>query len=198
VRGADIVGLDSQASATLRHIRVSMDAARAVAVSGSAGVAMGVIGLLAAVLASAAGLRSHWLLIWLCAAVVAAPTGAFLMARRAALQGFTLLGAPVRKVILCLLPGLFAGGVMTLNQYRTGDLHSIPGTWLLLYGCALVATSAPTSRIVGVLGSLFILLGLVALGLPENLQMAVLGGGFGALQILFGILISKSGHAREI
>jgi hypothetical protein len=51
---------------------------------------------------------------------------------------------------------------------------------------------------VGVLGSLFILLGLVALGLPENLQMAVLGGGFGALQILFGILISKRGHAREI
>jgi hypothetical protein len=69
---------------------------------------------------------------------------------------------------------------------------------LLLYGCALVATSAATSRIVGVLGSLFILLGLVALGLPENLQMAVLGGGFGALQILFGILISKRGHAREI
>src|SRR5438132_9114465 len=35
------------------------------------------------------------------------------------------------------------------RSWQAGDVRAIPGTWLLLYGCALISTSAPTTRIVG-------------------------------------------------
>jgi len=49
VQSANTVRIDSQAAATLRYIRASMEAASSIAVPGSAGSAMGLVGLLAAV-----------------------------------------------------------------------------------------------------------------------------------------------------
>lgn len=197
MRQPDTVALDSHAAATLRYIRASMEAAGTVAVPGSAGMTMGVVGLLAAALASTPALRAHWLVVWLIAATLAALAGGVLMARQASRQGFTLFGAPVRKFILCLAPGLFAGAIMTWVLWQGGHLRAIPGTWLLLYGCALISTSAPTTGIMGVLGSLFALLGLIALLIPESLHTIALGAGFGGLHLLFGILIRQRSRASE-
>src|SRR5437762_463081 len=96
-----------------------------------------------------------------------------------------------------LAPGLFGGAVMTLVLWQAGDQRAIPGTWLLLYGCALISTSAPTTRIVGVLGSLFALLGLVTFLLPESLQNIALGCGFGGLHLAVGILIRRRSSGSE-
>jgi hypothetical protein len=197
MRQPPTVALDSHAAATLRYIRASMEAAGTVAVPGSAGVAMGVVGLLAAVLASTPVLRPQWLIIWLIAAGIAAVAGSAIMARQASRQGFTLFGAPVRKFALCLAPGLFAGAVMTLVLWRGGHLHAIPGTWLLLYGCALISTSAPTARIVGILGGLFAVLGLITFLIPEGLHTMALGAGFGGLHLIFGILIGQGSRGSE-
>jgi hypothetical protein len=194
---AKTVALDSHAAATLRYIRASMEAAGTLAVPGSAGVAMGMIGLFAAALASTPQLRPHWLAVWLTAAMTASGVGGVIMARQSSRQGSTLLGAPARKLVLCLAPGLFAGAVMTVVEYRSNDLHAIPGTWLLMYGCALISTSATTTRIVGVLGALFALLALLAFTLPDNLQTLILATGFGALHIIFGLLIGRDGHGRQ-
>jgi hypothetical protein len=194
---AKTVTLDSHAAATLRYIRASMDAAGTLAVPGSAGVAMGTIGLFAAALASTPPLRTHWLATWLTAAVIASAVGGVIMARQSSRQGSTLLGAPARKLVLCLAPGLFAGAVMTVVEYRSGVLHAIPGTWLLMYGCGLISTSASTTRIVGMLGALFVLLALVAFMLPDSLQTVVLAIGFGALHIIFGFLIGRNSRGRE-
>jgi len=191
VQPAKTVALDSHAAATLRYIRASMDAAGTLAVPGSAGIAMGTVGLVAGILASTPQLRSHWLAVWLSAAAIASGAGAILMARQSSRRGFTLLGAPARKFVLCLAPGLFAGAVLTGVEYHAGTLHAIPGTWLLMYGCALISTSAPTARIVGVLGSLFVLLSLLAFVLPESLQTLVLATGFGGLHVTFGLLMGS-------
>jgi len=188
--------MESHAVATLRYIRESMDAAGSVAVPGSAGIALGAIGLAAALLASTPALRSWWLLIWLAAAVAGAAAGGAIMARQSALHG-ALFGAPLRKLVLCLLPGIFAGAVLTAVHWQSGNLHAIPGTWLLLYGCALVSTSAPTARIVGVLGALFVTLGLVAFWLPDELHIVALGAGFGGLHLVFGLLIGRKRHGRQ-
>lgn len=125
---------------------------------------------------------------------MASLAGGVILARQASLQGFTLFGAPVRKLALGLAPGLFAGAVMTFVHWHAGNLHAIPGTWLLLYGCALISTSASTTRIVGVLGGLFALTGLITFWLPDDLQTYALGAGFGGLHLLFGILIGQSGR----
>jgi hypothetical protein len=189
------VMLDAHAAATLRYIRASMEAAGTVTVSGLAGVTMGVVGLLAAAVASTTAMRPHWLIVWLIAAILASVAGGVLMARQASLQGFTLFGAPVRKFVLGLAPGLFAGAVMTFVQWRADDLHAIPGTWLLLYGCALISTSASTTKMLGLLGGLFALLGLIAFWLPESLQNITLGAGFGGLHLVFGIVIRHRSRA---
>jgi hypothetical protein len=196
MRPGNTVQMESHAVATLRYIRESMDAAGSVAVPGSAGIALGAIGLAAALLASTPALRSWWLLIWLAAAVAGVAAGGAIMARQSALHG-ALFGAPLRKLVLCLLPGIFAGAVLTAVHWQSGNLHAIPGTWLLLYGCALVSTSAPTARIVGVLGALFVTLGLVAFWLPDELHIVALGAGFGGLHLVFGLLIGRKRHGRQ-
>jgi hypothetical protein len=196
VQSANTVRIDSQAAATLRYIRASMEAASSIAVPGSAGSAMGLVGLLAAVLSSTPGLREHWLGIWLLAAAVAASLGTALVARPSSLRGLALSGTPIRKLALCLIPSMFAGAVMTAVHWTSGNLHAIPGTWLLLYGCALIAASVPTTRTIAVMGGLFAALGLLALLLPDNLQTLMLGMGFGGLHLLFGFLIGRAGDDR--
>jgi hypothetical protein len=198
MRPPNTVTLDSHAAATLRYIRESMEAAGTVALPGSAGIVMGLVGLTATLLCATATLHPYWLSIWLASAAVAALAGGALMARQSYLQGFTLYGAPLRKLILCLVPGLFAGAVLTLIEWRAGNLSAIPGTWLLLYGCALISASAPTARIVGVLGGLFVLLGLTAFWLPDAWQLLPLGVGFGALHLIFGVWVGRKGYGHKI
>ena len=56
---AKIVNLDMHAIATLRYIRASMEGAGSVAIPGSAGIAMGGIGLAAAGLSLMPNLERH-------------------------------------------------------------------------------------------------------------------------------------------
>jgi hypothetical protein len=43
-----------------------------------------------------------------------------------------------------------------------------------------------------------VLFGLAALLLPDRLQILMLGAGFGGLHIVFGVLIGRQGHGREV
>jgi hypothetical protein len=195
--GNTTVRLDSHAAATLRYIRSSMEGAVLLAVPGSAGIFLGTIGLIAAALCLAPGLRKYWLGIWLGAALLGAVAGSILIVRESSLRDLRLAGTPLLKFALCLSPSLGAGLAMTAVHWFGGNLHAIPGTWLLLYGCALVAASAATTRIIATLGALFILFGLMALLLTDDLQILMLGAGFGGLHIVFGILIGRMSHGRE-
>ena len=198
MRSANTVQIESHAAATLRYIRASMDGAASVAVPGSAGIAMGGVGLLATALSYVPSLRGHWLGIWLVAAVVAAGVGLPLITQPSSLRGLTLSGTPVRKFALCLLPSLFAGVVMTAVHWSSGNWHAIPGTWLLLYGCALISASVATMRTIACMGASFVILGLLALLLGSELQVLMLGAGFGGLHILFGLLIGRKTHDCQI
>ena len=174
-----------------------MEAAVSLAVPGSAGIVLGAIGLIAAALSQAPGLHKYWLGIWLGAALVGAVIGSILIVRESSLRDLRLAGTPLLKFAMCLSPALGAGLIMTAVHWFGGNLHAIPGTWLLLYGCALVAASAATTRVIAMLGALFILFGLLALLLPDEPQIFLLGAGFGGLHIIFGILIGRMGHGRE-
>ena len=194
---ASTVQLDSHAAATLRYIRASMESATALAVPGSTGFVSGTIGVLAAVASSIPSLQRHWLIVWLVAAFAAAAVGGALLLRQPSLSALTIGGAPIRRFAIGLLPSLFAGAVMTFVLWTNGTPRFIPGTWLLLYGCGLIAASAATARTIGILGGSFVLMGLLALVLPQNSQILMLGLGFGGLHILFGYFTWRAGHDRE-
>jgi hypothetical protein len=192
------VRMDSHATATLRYIRDSMESAASLAVPGSAGIAMGMVGILAALLSAMPKLHAHWLAIWLIAALAAGIVGSALLGRESSLSALLLAGTPLRRFALCLFPSLFAGAVMTAAHWWVGNLHAIPGTWLLLYGCALIAASAATTRTIALLGGSFSALGLLALILPDRFQILMLGLGFGGTHLVFGLLIGWRGHGREV
>jgi hypothetical protein len=195
---SNTVHLDSHAAATLRYIRASMDGAVLLAVPGSAGLVLGTIALLAAALCLAPELHKYWVAVWLSAALLGAVLGSILIVRESSLRDLRLQGTPLLKFALCLSPSLGAGLVMTAVHWFGGNQHAIAGTWLLLYGCALLTASAATTKIIAVLGALFVLFGLTALLLPDALQLFMLGAGFGALHIVFGFLIGRRGRAGEV
>ncbi|MGH8295484.1 MAG: hypothetical protein ACRETZ_08300 [Steroidobacteraceae bacterium] len=189
------VAIDSHALGTLNYIRASIDAAGVFAVPGTAGIAMGTVGLFAAGVASIPALAGYWLLIWLVAATVGAALGVVLVARHRSGVGLALYRGPARRFVLCLCPALLAGGVLTAVLCQVGDARLIPGVWLLLYGCAVLSAALMTApammRLIGVMGGLFVVCGAIAFELSPRWQNVVLGAGFGLLHLVFGFLIGR-------
>jgi hypothetical protein len=194
------VPIETRALGTLAYIRSSIELSGSMVVPGTAGVLMGSIGILAAIVASTPRWAAHWLSIWVLAGGTAFLVGGALMAREAAQSGHARYLGPVRKFLLCLCPALLAGAVLTFVLWHAGMERLLPGTWLLLYGCAVLSASTvtipSTMRLIGIMGTLFVILGSLGFALPPAEHTALLGLGFGALHIVFGILIGRLGHAE--
>jgi hypothetical protein len=194
------ISLESRALGTLAYIRSSIESSGSMAVPGMAGIVMGAIGVIAAVIASLPRGARHWLEIWLVAAAIAFALGGAMMAREAAQSGHARYLGPVRKFLLCLCPALFTGAVLTFVLWRVGATNLIPGAWLLLYGCAVLSAStvtiARTMRLICIMGVLFMLLGMLAFAAPSRTHTLILGMGFGALHTVFGLLLGQVSHAE--
>ena len=144
--GRNTVALNSHALGTLQYIRASIDAAGLLAVPGSAGIAMGAVGITATVLVSLKALAAHWLEIWLIAGFVAIAFGTALMTHQLVSHGTVLYRGPLRKFLMCLCPPLLVGAVLTWQLWLHAQSALIPGAWLLMYGCAVMAASTLTRR----------------------------------------------------
>lgn len=191
------IGLGSHAESTLQYIRTTMEAASTVSLPGSAGLAMGTLGILAACVSWLPEIHEHWLLVWLITAPIAAMAGGVIMTRQAIAHG-RLFGAPIRRFATCLAPALASGAVLTAVDWREHAFTSLPGTWLLLYGAALLAASATTTRLLGVLGGSFALLALIAFLVPASVQNVCLGLGFGLLHCIAGLILRRrTDHALD-
>jgi hypothetical protein len=157
---------------------------------------MGVVGIVAALVASIPGLAGYWLDVWLIAAVGAAASGVLFIARHSRQPaGVMLYRGPARKFVLSLCPSLLAGAVLTVVLRDEGLSALIPGTWLVLYGCAVLSASLMTNaaimRWVATMGGLFVVCGMVAFQIPSRWHNVALGMGFGSLHLVFGILIGR-------
>jgi hypothetical protein len=187
--------IESRALGTLAYIRASIESSSSMDLPGMAGIVMGIIGVLAAIVVSLPPWSAHWLGIWLAAAVIALVLGGAMVARQMAQRGHARYWGPVRKFLLCLCPAILAGAVLTVVLGTAGMTNVIPGMWLLLYGCAVLSASTVTiagiARLICIMGALFVALGLMTFALPTAAHMAMLGLGFGVLHIIFGFLIGR-------
>ncbi|HEX9638083.1 MAG TPA: hypothetical protein VGB99_11145 [Acidobacteriota bacterium] len=191
-RGADPATLQTHALDNLRYIRETMEgAASFTAVPGWGGVLMGVTALLAAAIAARQPTLEGWLIVWLLEACFAILIGGWAADRKARRAQIPLLSAPGRKFALGFAPPIVAAALLTFALYRAGAADIIPGTWLLLYGAAVVAAGTFSVRIVPVMGLCFVGLGAAALFTPTGWNNWLMAGGFGGLQILFGLLIAR-------
>lgn len=186
------VVLGDRAMDDVRFIRRTMERGPTfTAVPGWGGVAMGATGLLAAIVGAGRSTMEGWLATWLGAAVLAVAIGAWSMQRKARGAGLPLFSGSGRKFVLGFLPPALAGAVLTVALYRVGATDLVPGAWLLLYGVAVATAGVFSVRVVPLMGSCFMALGVVALFAPAGWGDVLLGTGFGGLQIVFGLHIAR-------
>lgn len=192
-RAAEPTALGDRARDDLHFIRRTMERGPAfTAVPGWGGVVMGVSALAAAGIASARSAAEGWLVVWLAEAVVAVAIGIGAMRRKARHAGLPLLSGTGRKFVLSFLPPAVAGVLLTLALYRAGLLGLVPGTWLLLYGAAVITAGTFSVKAVPVMGLCFMALGGIAFLAPPTWGDPLLAVGFGGLHLGFGVHIARN------
>src|SRR5262249_25590689 len=148
--------LPKRAIDDVRFIRATMErAASFTSVPGWGGVLMGVVALLAAPIAEGASDRRSWLITWFGAALLAILIGASDMAQKARAERWSLLRGPGWRFAMALVPPLVAGALLTFVLFRAGRPDLLPGTWLLLYGVAVVGAGTFSIRAVKWMGATF-------------------------------------------
>jgi len=173
-RRPEPVALEAHAADNLRFIRETMERAGSfTAVPGWGGFAIGWTALAASFVAAQQTNPNAWLATWLAEALV------------------PLLSGPGRKFALSFVPPLLVGALLTVALFRAGYAAVLPGMWLLLYGTAVVTGGAFSVRVVPVMGLCFMFTGALALFSPASWGNWFMAVGFGALQIIFGLVIAK-------
>lgn len=187
-----LVPLQDRAADNLRFIRETMERAGSfTAVPGWGGAAIGFTALAAAVMASHQPTAARWTFVWLGEAALAMVLAVLAVAQKARAARMPLFSGPGRKFALGFAPPMIVGALLTGALYRDGDLRLLPGMWLLLYGTAIVSGGSFSVRVVPMMGVCFIALGAAALVSPASWGNAYMMAGFGALQIVFGLVIAR-------
>jgi hypothetical protein len=182
--------LHERALDNLRFIRETMERTGTfTAVSGKGGVAMGVIGLAAAFLASLQTTPARWLAVWMGAAFLGAGTALLSLVLKARRTGAPLDSGLGRKFLLGLAPPLLAGALLTAGLLRPTGVALLPAVWLLLYGAGVITGGAFSVRAVPIMGVGFMVLGASSLLAPASWRDLFLGAGFGLLLVGFGVWI---------
>ena len=184
--------LHVRAMDNLSFIRQTMERATAfTAVPGWGGVGMGVLALAAAGVAETRLTPTEWLVTWLVTSALGLTLGGWTMAAKARRAGTTVFSYSGRRFVLSYVPPLLVGALLTGVLVRAGLWTALPGTWLLLYGTGVVTGGAFSVRVVPLMGLCFMVLGAVALFGPAAWGNLLMAAGFGALHIVFGLIIAR-------
>lgn len=184
--------LHDRAMDNLSYIRSAMERAGTfTAVPGWGGVAMGISALLASPVAASRATPHDWLMVWLAEAVIGTLIGSVAMSQKARRIGAPMLGHQGRRFFLSFVPPIMVGAVLTAVLYRGGLGAALPGVWMLCYGTGVVTGGAFSVRVVPIMGLCFMALGTVTLVLPPSWGDVMLAAGFGALHMVFGLVIAR-------
>jgi hypothetical protein len=192
MKSAKVVSINDKAVENLRYIREAMERAGSfTAVPGWGGILMGVSALLTAFISNELPSRNAWVAAWLGEAGLAFTIGMWAMYQKAKAASSPLLYGPGRKFALSLCPAMVAGAVFTVVLYANDLVHLMPGTWLLLYGVAIVAGGVFSVRVVPMMGISFMAVGALAMFAPFVWANLFMAAGFGILHIVFGAIIAR-------
>lgn len=184
--------LHDRAIDNLTFIRQAMERAGSfTAVSGTGIVIIGVIAVIAGLIADRQAAVNAWFAVWIAAAVAAVVIELTLTARKARALGLPIDSGPGRKFALAFTPTLVAGAIMTAAVTTAAPRDLLVGMWLLLYGAGVTAGGALSVPVVPVMGASFMAAGGIALLLPASQANWMMVAGFGLLHIVFGFFIAR-------
>lgn len=185
------VPIDRRAADNLRFIRDTMErAASFTAVPGWGGVIIGATAVVAGSIAFHRPVVQQFS-VWLIEAALAIFLAFWSVRAKALRLGVALPSKAAKRALLSFTPPLLSGAVLSAVLFRLHLLGVIPGTWLMLYGAAVVTGGAFSVRIVPVMGLCFMALGAGALFAPIGWQDVLLTLGFGFIHMLFGTVIAR-------
>lgn len=191
-RRSDPPEMSARAMDNLSFIRGVMEqAATFTALSGWGQVVIGVTAVGAALVAARQTSPWNWIFTWLGEAGLAFGISVASMSIKAHRANQPVMTGPFRKLILSFSPAMCVGAVLTFVFARRGLDAMLPGTWMLLYGAAVISAGTYSVRSVPVMGAAFMLLGATALVAPVSWATALMIAGFGGLHIAFGIWIAR-------
>ena len=183
--------IEEHALDDLRYIRRTMEGAGAFTTA--SGIGQTVIGLTALAAAWNAARQPDgrgWLTVWLAESALALAIAVAAMFAKARRAGMPLASEPARRFTANFALPMLAGLALSLALVRAGNLHPLPGVWLLMFGTAVAAGGAFSVAPVRHMGHAFMLLGVAALFAPAGWGDALLALGFGGLLIGFGVVIA--------
>lgn len=152
---------------------------------------MGAVGVIAALAAARTTDPQQWVVVWLSAASVAVPVGAFTMWRKASSAGVNLYAGTAGMFVGCLATPIAAGAILTAALIGQQAYTVLPATWLTLYGTAAVVGGAFSVRLVPLMGVAFMVLGALAAFAPLAVGNLLMGAGFGLLHGAVGLVIVR-------
>ena len=151
--------------------------------------AIGLIGTITALITQSLQ-DLEWIFAWLLAAIIALIVAILTSRWQIRKTGRSIFIGSHRRFWLSLAPAFFTAVLLTVVYVRIDQQQLLAGTWLLLYGVAVVSAGNHSVKQVTGMGWGFFLLGAVFVFLPlPNLAM---GLGFGGLHLLFGTLIART------
>ena len=179
----------------VEHLRVIRDAMERAgtftAVPGWGTVVIGVTALVASAAAAGMDDGASWLRLWLVEGFAAGALAIGAIMLKARRLGLPLTSALARKFALAFLPSLAAGAILSTSLATHGLGALLPGTWLLLYGAAVVAAGSLSVRLVPLMGVAFMTLGAAALLTAPKMPNLFMAAGFGGLHVVFGLFIAR-------
>ncbi|CAN5705946.1 hypothetical protein BH23GEM10_BH23GEM10_04800 [soil metagenome] len=176
----------------LRFIRQTMERAGSfTALSGWGMATVGVIGLVAAYMATQQAQPVTWLATWLAAALVAFAVSTVTTLRKASRAGQPVLEGPGRKLMLSFVPPAAAAALLTPVLFQSGQHQLLPAVWLLLFGASVINAGIFSVRAIPVMGVAFMFLGAAALFAPPSLGDVFMATGFGVLHLVVGAVIIR-------
>jgi hypothetical protein len=146
--------------------------------------------------ARARGARAGWrpglALAWGIELALALAITAVALPLKARATGEDALSGPAWRFFTSFLVPALVTPPLTFGLARAGAWDVVPGAWLALYGCALVAGwGGLTREVVPRMGLVFVALGAAALLTPATWGDTWLGLGFGGVHVFFGLLIAR-------
>lgn len=137
-------------------------------------------------------------LVWGAVAVLGLAIDVIFTVALARRRGEPAWSPSARQLVAGLLPGLYAGAVVTVYLAMDEAYDALPGAWMVCYGTALMGASLTAPWAVRYFGLAILLFGGVALTLLRNYAMWSMGLGFGVLHLIFGayVLWRYRGEAR--
>src|SRR5688500_2649399 len=184
--------LSDRALDNLRFIRETMERAGTfTAISGWGIAAVGVVAMLAALIARVRPTVEWRVGTWVATAAACIALSMWATARKARRSNISMVSGPAQKLALAFAPAMVVGAILTAALLRIGANQLLPGVWLLLYGTAVVAGGTFSVRIITVLGLCFMTLGAASQITAAWLGEWLMVGGFGLVDVVFGIQVAR-------